>query len=172
MLIISQCSWCSRTGAPVLAATACWVSSLEINYLGRARFVVSELQRFLAYCNIIHCGLSGKKPSNVSATQYLLDLAKRIPYMCIDKLFGLNGAHSNVNLGATALMVPLMDDCPQRDFFMDERGGVFQTLPLNKDKIWRAIYELLKRAPVVAGDHGIIETLFGPEQKWVPGPGW
>ena len=170
-LIISQCGWCRQTGWPVLAATACIVSSPEIMMKGMARLVVSPAQRFFTYCRLIHCGLSGQKPEGVGATQYLLDLALRIPHMRMDKLFGLNG-HSNVNLGSTVCMVPLLDACAERGFLMGAGVGIFQTLPLLDREVFRAIYDILKRDPIVTGDHGIIDTLYGPEQKWVPGPGW
>ena len=170
-LIFSQCGWCTRTGDPVIVATVCVVSHPEITMRGVERLVVSQLQRFLVYCNIIHCGESGQKPADVDETQYLLDLADRIPYMCVDRLFGLRG-HSNVNLGSTVCFVPLLDASDERDLLMRARVGIFQTLPLLDRKVFRAIYDILKRAPIVTGDHGIIEALFGQEQKWVPGPGW
>ena len=169
-LFISQCGWCPETGWPVFAAAACFVSYEEIMMHGMARLVVSPLQRYLTYCRLPHCGLSGQVPEGVDVTQYLLDLAKRIPYMHMDKLFGLNG-HNNVNLGSTACMVPLLDACDEREFLMGAGVGVFQTLPIHKDKVWRAVYELLKRAPFITGDHGIYKAMFGPEQKWKPGPG-
>ena len=170
MLMISQCGWCPETGWPVLAAAACFVSYAEIAYQGLARFAVSELHRFVSYCRIVHCGFSGQVPAGVDVTRYLLDLARRIPYMCTDKLFGLDG-HTNVNLGSTVCMVPLLGASDERDFLMGAGVGVFQTLPLHRDKVWRAIYDLLKRAPFITGDHGIYKVLFGPEQKWKPGPG-
>ena len=171
MLMISQCGWCPETGWPVLAAAACFVSHPEITMWGMARLVVSPLQRFLTYCRLVHCGLSGQKPEGIGETQYLLDLARRIPYMCIDRLFGLGG-HSNVNLGSTVCMVPLLGESVERDFLMGAGVGVFQTLPLLNDDIFRTIYDLLKRAPFITGDQGIIDVLFGQEQKWKPGPLW
>ena len=170
MLILSRCGWCTKTGWPVFAGTVCVVSYAEIMMKGMARLVVSELQRFLTYVAMIHCGSSVQKPAGVSEMQYLLDLARRFPWMCIDKLFGLNG-HSNVSLGSTVCMVPLLGASVARDVLMDARVGVFQTLPLHKDKVWRAIYDLLKRAPFLTGDHSIYKVMFGPEQKWKPGPG-
>ena len=171
MLLISQCGWCPRTGDPVIVAAACFVSYQEIAMTGMSRLVVSPVQRFLTYCRLIHCGDSGQKPADVGETQYLLDLAGRIPYMCTGQLFGLYG-HSNVNLGSTVCFVPLLDASDERDLLMRARVGVFQTLPLLDREVFRAIYDILKRAPIVTGDHGIIDTLYGPEQKWVPGPGW
>ena len=170
-LILSQCGWCTRTGDPVIVGTVCLVSHPEITMQGMSRLVVSQLQRFLVYCKIIHCGKSGQKPADVGETQYLLDLAGRFPYMCVDKLFGLSG-HTNVNLGSTVCFVPLLDASDERDLLMRAGVGVFQTLPLLDREVFRAIYDILKRAPIVTGDHGIIEALFGQEQKWVPGPGW
>jgi len=171
MLMISQCGWCPETGWPVFAAAACLVSYPEITMTGMARLVVSSLHRFLVYCRMIHCGLSGQKPAGVDVTQYLLDLALRIPYMCVDKLFGLNG-HTNVNLGSTVCMVPLLGASDERDFLMGAGVGVFGTLPLLDRKVFRAIFDLLKRAPFITGDHGIYKAMFGQEQKWVPGPLW
>ena len=171
MLVLSQCGWCPRTGDPVIVGTVCDVSQPEITMYGMARLVMSPAQRFLTYCRLIHCGESGQKPADIDETQFLLDLACRSPYMCMDKLFGLNG-HSNVNLGSTVCFVPLLDACHERDLLMRARVGVFQTLPLLDREVFRAIYDILKRDPIVTGDHGIIDTLYGPEQKWVPGPGW
>ena len=171
MLVLSQCGWCTRTGNPVIVGTVCDVSHPEITMSGMARLVVSPAQRFLTYCRLIHCGDSGQKPADVGETQYLLDLAGRIPYMCTGQLFGLNG-HSNVNLGSTVCFVPLLDACDERDLLMGAGVGVFQTLPLLDREVFRAIYDILKRDPIVTGDHGIIDTLYGPEQEWVPGPGW
>ena len=170
-LIFSQCGWCTRTGDPVIVGTVCLVSHPEITMQGMSRLVVSQLQRFLVYCKIIHCGKSGQKPADVGETQYLLDLAGRFPYMCVDKLFGLSG-HTNVNLGSTVCFVPLLESSRERELLMRARVGVFQTLPLLDREVFRAIYDILKRDPIVTGDHGIIDTLYGPEQKWVPGPGW
>ena len=170
-LIISQCGWCRQTGWPVLAATACIVSSPEIMMQGMARLAVSPLQRFFTYCRMIHCGQSCQKPADVGETHYLLDLARRTPYVRVDCLFGLNG-HSCVNLGSTVCFVPLLDASDERDLLMRARVGVFQTLPLLDREVFRAIYDIRKRDPIVTGDHGIIDTLYGPEQKWVPGPGW
>ena len=171
MLLISQCGWCPQTGWPVFAAAACFVSYQEITYYGMGRLVVSELQRFLTYCSLIHCGLSGAVPTGVDVTQYLLDLAQRIPYMCIDRLFGLRD-HSNVVLGSTVCMVPLLDASDERDLLMGAGVGVFGTLPLLNDKVLRTIYDLIKRAPFITGDHGILDALFGQEQKWKLGPLW
>ena len=170
-LILSQCGWCRQTGWPVLAATACVVSHPEITMQGMARLVVSPAQRFFTYCRLIHCGQSGQKPADVGETQYLLDLAGRIPYMHMDQLFGIGG-HTNVNLGSTVCFVPLLESSRERDLLMRARVGVFQTLPLLDREVFRAIYDILKRGPIVTGDHGIIDTLYGPEQKWVPGPLW
>ena len=169
-LILSQCGWCRQTGWPVLAATACIVSSPEITMQGMARLAVSPLQRFFTYCRMIHCGQSCQKPADVGETHYLLDLARRMPYMHMDSLFGLNG-HSCVNLGSTVCFVPLLDASDERDLLMRAGVGVFQTLPLLNDDVFRAIYDLLKRAPFLTGDHGIYKLMFGPEQKWKPGPG-
>ena len=171
MLVLSQCGWCPRTGDPVIVGTVCPVSYAEITMRSRARLVVSPVQLFLTYCRLIHCGQSGQKPADIGETQYLLDLAGRVPYMCMNKLFGLNG-HSVVNLGSTVCFVPLLDASRERDLLMRARVGVFQTLPLLDREVFRAIYDILKRGPIVTGDHGIIDTLYGPEQKWVPGPGW
>ena len=169
-LIISQCGWCGQTGWPVLAATACIVSSPEIMMQGMARLAVSPLQRFFTYCRMIHCGQSCQKPADVGETHYLLDLARRTPYVRVDCLFGLNG-HSCVNLGSTVCFVPLLDASDERDLLMRAGVGVFQTLPLLNDDVFGAIYDLLKRAPFLTGDHGIYKLMFGPEQKWKPGPG-
>ena len=169
-LIISQCGWCRQTGWPVLAATACIVSSPEIMMQGMARLAVSPLQRFFTYCRMIHCGQSCQKPADVGETHYLLDLARRTPYVRVDCLFGLNG-HSCVNLGSTVCFVPLLDASDERDLLMRAGVGVFQTLPLLNDDVFGAIYDLLKRAPFLTGDHGIYKLMFGPEQKWKPGPG-
>ena len=170
MLIISQCGWDLRTGWPVFAGTACFVSYPEIKMTSMARFVVSELQRFFAYTKIVHCGLSGRKPEGVGVTQYLIDLARKLPFMCEDKIFGING-HTNVVLGSTCCMVPLLD-ASTRDMLMSERVGVFQTLPLNTDKVWRAIHDLLKSAPFITGDHGIYQEMYKVAQEWVQGPEW
>ena len=171
MLMFSQCGWCPETGWPVFAATACFVGYTEITMSGMARFAVSELHRFFAYTKIVHCGLSGQKPAGVGLMQFFLDLAGRLPVMCEDRLFGIHG-HSNVILGSTVCMVPLLDACDERDFLMGAGVGVFGTLPLLNDKVLRAIYDLIKRAPFITGDHGIYKKMFGPEQKWKLGPLW
>ena len=139
-------------------------------YKRQARFAVSRLHRFFAYCKIVHCGLSGQKPEGVGLMQFFLDLAGRLPGMGENKLFGIQG-HTNVVLGSTAFMVPLLDACPERDLLMGAGVGVFGTLDLLNEKVLRAVYDLLKRAPFITGDHGIYKVLFGPEQKWKPGPG-
>ena len=74
-----------------------------------------------------------------------------------------------VHWGASDALLGASDE---RDFLMGAGVGVFQTLPLHRDKVWRAIYDLLKRAPFITGDHGIIKVLFGQEQKWKCGPLW
>ncbi len=170
MLILSQCGWCPETGWPVFAAAACFVSYAEIAYQGLARFAVSELHRFLAYCKIVHCGQSGQRPEGVGVMQFLLDLALRLPVMCENKLFGIHG-HTNVVLGSTVCMVPLLGASDERDFLMGAGVGVFGTLPLLSDKVLRTIYDLIKRTPFLTGDPGIYKLMFGPEQKWKPGPG-
>ena len=170
-LFISQCGWCPETGWPVLAAAACFVSYEEITMTGMARFAVSELHRFFAYCKIVHCGQSGQKPEGVGVMQFFLDLAGRLPVMCENKIFGIHG-HTNVVLGSTACMVPLLDACDEREFLMGAGVGVFGPLPLLNDKVLRTIYDLIKRAPFITGDHGIIDALFGQEQKWKLGPLW
>ena len=137
---------------------------------GLARLAVSPLQLFLTYCKIVHCGLSGQKPEGVGVMQFLLDLAGRLPVMCENKLFGIHG-HTNVVLGSTVCMVPLLDASVERNFLMGAGVGVFGTLPLLNDKVLRTIYDLIKRAPFITGDHGIYKAMFGPEQKWKPGPG-
>ena len=171
MLMISQCGWCPETGWPVFAATACFVGYAEITMQGMARFAVSELHRFFAYCKIVHCDQSGQKPEGVGVMQFFLDLAGRLPVMCENKLFGING-HTNVVLGSTVCMAPLLDASVERNFLMGAGVGVFGTLDLLNDKVLRAIYDLLKRAPFITGDQGIIDVLFGQEQKWKPGPLW
>ena len=171
MLMIAQCGWCPETGWPVFAATACFVGYAEITMQGMARFAVSELHRFFAYCKIVHCGQSGQKPEGVGVMQFFLDLAGRLPVMCENKIFGIHG-HTNVVLGSTVCMAPLLDESVERDLLMGAGVGVFGTLDLLNDKVLRAIYDLLKRAPFITGDQGIIEVLFGPEQKWKLGPLW
>ena len=171
-LILSRCGWCRKTGWPVIAGTACFVSYPEITMRGMARFVVSELQRFLAYTKIVHCGQSGQKPEGVGVMQFLLDLAGRLPVMCEDMLFGIHG-HSNVVMGSTVCMVPLLGaSAATRDVLLSERVGVFQTLPLHKDKVWRAIYDLIKRAPFLTGDHSIYKAMYAAVPKWKCGPGY
>ena len=138
---------------------------------GMARLAVAKLHRVFAYCKIVHCGLSGQKPEGVGLMQFFLDLAGRLPVMCENKLFGING-HTNVVLGSTVCMVPLLDACDEREFLMGAGVGVFGTLPLLNDKVLRTIYDLIKRAPFITGDHGILDALFGQEQKWKLGPLW
>ena len=171
MLMISQCGWCPQTGWPVFAAAACFVSYPEITMQGMARFAVSELHRFFAYCKIVHCGQSGQKPEGVGVMQFFLDLAGRLPVMCENKIFGIHG-HTNVVLGSTVCMAPLLDESVERDLLMGAGVGVFGTLDLLNDKVLRTVYDLLKRAPFITGDHGIIKVLFGQEQKWKCGPLW
>ena len=132
---------------------------------------MSELHRFFAYIKIVHCGLSGQKPEGVGLMQFFLDLAGRLPVMCEDRLFGIHG-HTNVVLGSTMCMVPLLGASVEREFLMGEGVGVFGTLPLLNDKVLRAIYDNIKRAPFITGDHGILDALFGQEQKWKCGPLW
>ena len=69
-------------------------------------------------------------------------------------------------------MVPLLGASDERDFLMGAGVGVFGTLDLLNEKVLRAVYDLLKRAPFITGDHGIIKVLFGQEQKWKCGPLW
>ena len=69
-------------------------------------------------------------------------------------------------------LLPLLDACDEREFLMGAGVGVFGTLPLLNDKVLRAIYDLIKRAPFITGDHGIYKKMFGPEQKWKLGPLW
>ena len=66
--------------------------------------------------------------------QFLLDLAGRLPIACEDKLFGIHG-HTNVVLGSTVCMVPLLDESVEREFLMGAGVGVFGTLDLLNDNV-------------------------------------
>ena len=68
-------------------------------------------------------------------------------------------------------MVPLLEASREREVLLSERVGVFQTLPLHKDNVFRAIYDLIKRAPFLTGDHSIYQEMFDALEEWKCGPG-
>ena len=155
--------------AQVLAGTVCYVSYKEVVMQGIERLVVSDLQRFFAYINVLHCGLCGKKPEGVDETHFLLDVARRLGAN-VKSQFGIAG-HSMTARGSKLTFVPLLGECEQWGPLRDARVGVWRTLPLHDPEVYRRVYEILTSGLPVLGDHGIPKKLYSGNGDWVPGPG-
>ena len=153
----------------MIIGTVCDVSYLEVTAKGLARLVVSDLQRFFAYINVLHCGLCGKKPEGVDETQFLLSVAKRLKAN-VTTQFGIAG-HSMTAWSGKLTFVPLLGACEHWEPLRDARVGVWRTLPLHDPEVYRRVYEILTSGLPVLGDHGIPKKLYSGDGDWVPGPG-
>ena len=156
--------------AQVLAGTVCYVSYKEVTMTGIARLVVSDIQRFFGYLNVVHCGLCAQKPADVGETQFLLSVAKRLNPN-VGAQFGVGDRYSMTAWSGKLTFVPLLGKCEQWGPLRDARVGVWRMLPLHEPEVYRRVYEILTSGLPVLGDHGIPKKLYSGDGDWVPGPG-
>ena len=109
----------------MLAGTVCYASYKEVTMYGIARLVVSDIQRFFGYLNVVHCGLCAQKPAGVGETQFLLSVAKRLRAN-VRAQFGFHDRHSMTAWSGKLTFVPLLGKCEQWGPLRDARVGVFR----------------------------------------------
>ena len=173
ILIMAVVSFCPATGRPVVAATVCHLSYLDATLVGTARFV-SDLQRFFAFINLVHLSLTGKQIDGLSATHYLLHMAKHLR-PCVAGVFGLLGEDeaAGTSFGCRLCSVAIVDDRVRDDvqYLLGQRVGLWQTLPLLDEDVRRAAFRIYDSGLPVPGDRQVGKLIFGPPKKWRLAPG-
>ena len=173
ILIMAVVSFCPATGRPVVAATVCHLSYLDATLVGTARFV-SDLQRFFAFINLVHLSLTGKQIDGLSATHYLLHMAKHLR-PCVAGGFGLLGEDeaAGTSFGCRLCSVAIVDDRVRDDvqYLLGQRVGLWQTLPLLDEDVRRAAFDVYNSGVPVTGDRKVGKLIFGPPKKWRLAPG-
>ena len=181
ILIMAIVSFCPRTGLPVVAMTVCDLSYLDATLEGTARFV-SDLQRFFAFINMVHLSLWAKPIDGLSATHYLLHIAKRLR-PCVAGAFGVGGGTSPLHergpaANATSFGCKLCtaaivnDDARARlPALLEARVGMWRTLPLLEDPVRRAAFDVYNSGVPVTGDRKVAKLIFGPPRKGKLAPG-
>jgi len=177
ILIMAVVSFCPATGKPVVAATVCYLSHLDATLLGTARFV-SDLQRFFAFINLVHLMLCSKPIDGLSATHYLLHMAKHLR-PCVAGAFGVGGTDSagrgapGTSYGCLLCSAAIVNDEARARLpaLLEARVGVWRTLPLLDDSVRRAVFDVYNSGVPVTGDRQVAKLICGPPKKWKLAPG-
>ena len=177
ILIMAVVSFCPATGKPVVAATVCYLSHLDATLLGTARFV-SDLQRFFAFINLVHLMLCSKPIDGLSATHYLLHMAKHLR-PCVAGAFGVGGTDSagrgapGTSYGCLLCSAAIVNDEARARLpaLLEARRGVWRTLPLLDDSVRRAVFDVYNSGVPVTGDRQVAKLICGPPKKWKLAPG-